>query len=87
MTVRANAIRVAVIQREERVIGGRQRRRKPGRGGVARRAGSGPSSGAVIRIRGAGKVGFVARIAVGRRSRKYIVDVALVASHIGVRAS
>ena len=73
----AHAVGVAVIEREEGVIAGRQRGRNPGGRGVAGGAGRGPARRHVIRIRRSREVGLMAGVAGGRRSREHIVDVAL----------
>ena len=63
-----------------------EHRSRPRCGCMAGDAGSGEAGGDVIGIRGAGVVGLVAGIAVGRRARKLVVDVARCAGHRDVRA-
>ena len=82
----ANAVGVSMSQWEERVIAGGQRCRQPGGGGVAGGAGGRPSRRDVIGVCGSGEVLGVARVAIGWRPGKDIVDVAETASHGGVRA-
>ena len=79
MASRADSIGVSMVEREEGVIAGRQRRRQPGRRSVACETGCRPSRSHVIRIRGPGKVRLVAVIASRRRTGKNIVDVTEIA--------
>ena len=73
----AHAICVSMVEREERVITARQGTGQPCGRGMASGAGGGPSSRCVIRIGRATVISGVARVAIGRRARKYIVDMAL----------
>jgi len=82
----ANAVGVAVIDIEERVIARRQCRRDPCRGGMAGGAGRRPARCGVIRAGSAGVVLGMARIAVGGQGCVVVVDVAQCAGHAGVRA-
>ena len=82
----ADPVRVAMVHREERVIAGRQGCGHPRGGGVAGGAGGGPARCRVIGIRGPGEVRLVAGVAIGRRSREDVIDVAKIAGHRGVRA-
>jgi len=75
-----------MVQREERVVTGRQGCRQPRGRCVARRAGSRPSRGYMVGICRPGEVRLMTRVAGGRCSRKDIVDVALDAIHCRVRA-
>jgi len=83
----AHAVRVPVGGWEERVVRSRQSRRGPVRSRVARGAGGRPLRRGVVGIGRAGIVGRVARIAIGRRAREDIIDVAQVAcdSRVGTR--
>ena len=72
---RAHAVRVPVIDVEERVVRGGQHSREPRRRGVACCAGGWPASGYVVRIRSPRVVRLVAGVAVGWRSHKDVVDV------------
>src|SRR5215472_1646566 len=56
MAVGAHALGVAVVDREEGVITGRQCRPRPGSRGMAGGAGGRPAGGGVVRIGGAGVV-------------------------------
>jgi len=82
----ANTIRIPVVEREECVIARGQCGREPGCRGVAGGAGCWPARSRVVGIRGTGVISLVAGVAVSRRSRKHVVDVAQDASHCGVRA-
>lgn len=75
-----------MVQREERVVAGRQGCGQPRGRSVARRTGSGPSRGYMVGICRPGEVRLMARVAGGRCSREYIVDVALDAIYRCVRA-
>ena len=83
----ADAIGIAVIEGEERVVARRQSGRDPGSGCVAGRAGCGPGGSYVIGIRGAGEISLVAGVAVRGRASEDIVDVALIAGDRNMRAS
>lgn len=80
----ADAIGIPVIEREEGVVAGGQRRRDPGGRRVACGAGGGPTRRYVIRIRGSSEVCLVAAIACRWRTRKDIVDVAQIAGDGGM---
>lgn len=68
-----NAVGVAVIDWEPRVVESRVR---PTRRVVARRARGRESRSRVIRVRRPRVVGFVARVAIGRRARENAADMA-----------
>jgi len=82
----AHTIRATMVEREERVITGRQRSRQPRRGRVAGGAGGGPARSHVIGIRGAREVRLVAGVTCRRRSREHVIDVAFDAVHVDVCA-
>lgn len=83
----AYAVRIPVSKREEGVILRRQCRGEPGSSRVTCRAGGRPSGGHMVRIGCRGEVRLVARVAVGRRSRENVIDVALVARNVHMCAS
>lgn len=85
MTSRAYAIRTSMIQREEGVVLGWQRRRNPRGGGMARGARGRPAGTHVVRIRRRSEIRFVARVAVGRRASEHVVDVTLIARYVHMR--
>ena len=80
----AHAVSVAMVEREEGVVTRRQRGGNPRGGGVARGAGGGPTRSNMIGICGAGKVCLVARVTIGWRSGKHVIDVALIAPDVDV---
>jgi len=82
----AHAVGIAMVHREECVILRRQCCRKPCSRCVAGRAGSRPPGCDVIWVRRRGEVPLVARVAVCWRTRKHVIDVALGARDIHVRA-
>lgn len=81
----ANTVGIAVVDREESVIAGGQGCRDPCGRGVACSAGSRPARRDVIWACGAGKVLRMAGIAICRRTRKHVVNVAKIAGHGDVR--
>lgn len=81
-----DAIRAAMVNREEGVIARRQRCRNPSYGRVAGVACGWPSRADVIRIGGSVERSRMARIAGSRRAGENVVDVALVAIDGSVRA-
>ncbi len=86
VTRRAHPVRIPVRKWEKRVILRRQCCRQPRSSRVTCRAGSRPSRGHVVWVGRRGEVRLVARIAVRRRSRENIIDVALVARNVHVRS-
>lgn len=76
MAGRADAVGITVIDREERMVAGRQSGRNPRGGCVARGAGGGPGCGHVIWIRGSREICLVARVAVSWCACKNVIDVA-----------
>ena len=83
----AHAICVAMPEREERVIAGRQRGGKPCCCCVACGAGGWPACGDVIWICGRCEVCLVARVAISGSACEDVVDVALIAGDRFMRAS
>ena len=83
----AHAICVAMPEREERVIAGRQRGGKPCCCCVACGAGGWPACGDVIWICGRREVRLVARVAISGSACEDVVDVALIAGDCYMRAS
>lgn len=81
----ANAVGIAVVNREEGVVTAGQSRGDPRCGGVAGSAGGGPSSRGVVGIRGPGEVRRMAGVAICWRSGKDVIDMAEIAGHSGVR--
>ena len=73
---RADTVGTAMVEGEECVITRGQGCRHPGRRGVACSAGGGPARADMIRICGPREIYLVAGVAIGRRPRKDIVDVA-----------
>ena len=63
-----------------------EHRAGPGGGGVAGRAGCRESRSDVIGIGGAGVIRLVARVAIGRRTGKFVVHVACGTGNAHVRA-
>lgn len=76
MTGRANSIGIAMVEREERVVAGRQCCRDPSCCGVAGGARGRPTRSHMIWIRSAREIRLVARVARGRRACENIIDVA-----------
>ncbi len=85
MAVCAYSVCIAVVDGEERVVGARQVRRQPGCGCVAGGACGGPPRRDVIGICGTGEIGLMAGVAVGRRTRENVVDMARGAGDGNVR--
>ena len=83
---RANTVGAAMGGREERVIRRWQRRLQPSSRVVARYTRRGPACRCVVGVRGPRVVLGVARVAISRRTDKYVVDVAQGAGNRGVRA-
>ena len=86
VAIGADSVRIAVVEREERVITWGQSGRNPRGCCVTRDARGGPSCRHVIRIRGPREVCLMAGIAIGGRAREHAVHVALDAIHTDVRA-
>ena len=86
MARRADTVCVAVSDGEEGVIGDRKVARQPGCRRVAGCASGRPRSSHVVGVGRSGEVRLVARVAIRRRSRKDVVDVATSAGHSCVRA-
>jgi hypothetical protein len=86
MASSADPVCISVVEGEERVISRRQSRRYPRCRCVASSAGGGPGSRYMVWIGCPCEIGFVARIAVSRRTREDIVDVAQSAGDRRVRA-
>ena len=82
----AHTLGVAMGRREERVIACGQVGRQPGCRGVAGNTGGRPTRGRVIRVRRSGVIRGMAGVAIGRRTGKYIIDVAQVAGNRRVGA-
>ena len=83
----AHAICVAVPEREERVIAGRQRGGKPCRCCMACGAGGWPAGSDVIWICSCCEIRLVARVAVSGSACEDVVDMALIAGNRNMRAS
>src|SRR5580692_872353 len=81
----ADPVRIPMVDGEERMVRGGQGCRHPCRRRVACGAGGGPARGSVIGVRGSIEICGVARVAIGRRAGKDIIDVAQVAGYGGVR--
>ncbi len=84
MAARAHTVGVAVIHGEPRVI---ERGSQPAGRVMARRAGCRKAGRNMVRAGRAVVVGLVTRIAIGWNRRVVIVDVALRARHLGMKAS
>lgn len=84
MARRTDSVRIAVVDREERMVARRQRRRNPSRRCVASLTGRRPARGHVIGICGPGKVRLMARVAGRRRPCVDVVYVALYAVNSSV---